>query len=47
MNRSTVVEKHPATPPEELQLYLQKRAELEDEAMRRHELEAREEIRER
>ena len=32
--------RHPATPPEELQPYLQQKAELEDGSRRRHEVEA-------
>lgn len=34
--------RHAATPPEEIQPYLQQKAELEDEPRRRHEVEARE-----
>ena len=42
--QSIVVEKRPATRPDEIQPYLQQKAELEDEASRRHELEALERI---
>ena len=40
LGRSTVVDKRFATPSDDIQPYLQQKAELEDEARRRHELEA-------
>ena len=41
-SRNAGVEQRSATPTEEVQPYLQQKAELEDEAVRRHELEAQE-----
>lgn len=42
MEQSTVLDEHLARPPEEIQPYLQQKAELKDEPGSRHKVEAQE-----